>query len=117
LFLRKLLSWFGESRSPLERPWTVATGLLAEGKPLVIRYLSDARGTVTCSNFPHLIVVRWQFDHDGSGLPDSGIRERMLRLEQLLEGVLEPRGLAVHTATATGGGVVEWQWYAGGVDA
>jgi hypothetical protein len=107
--LATLLSAFGATEAPTADEWTVSTGQAA-GKPVIARFRSAAPPNAAA--YPTLIVISWSYPEDSSGLPDSDVRERMDRLEDLLTERVEADGVAIHTATETGRGLREWQWYA-----
>jgi hypothetical protein len=110
--LATILASFGLGQSPQDDvPWTVATAEV-NGKPLIVRYRASAPTALDLATYGTLVVISWRFDGGESGLPASDARERMDDLEDRLTERLEPRGIAFHTATVTGDGVREWQWYA-----
>lgn len=113
-----MASWFasilaalGFTQSQQNEPWVVATGE-ADGKPLIVRFRVAVPPGVNGKSHPALFTIKWAFEGGASGLPGTEIRERMARLEDLLTDHLEQNAVAFHTATITGNGVRELQWYA-----
>ena len=106
-----ILAGLGLTQTPQNEPWVVATREV-DGKPLIVRYRAAIPQMVREKSHPALFTITWTFEGGDSGLPDSEIRERMERLEDLLTDHLEKSAVAFHTATITGNGVRELQWYA-----
>jgi hypothetical protein len=110
-WIASLLAALGFTQAPQNETWVVATGEV-DGKPLIVRFRAAVPQTVREKSHPSLFTIRWTYEGGASGLPDSEIRERMERLEDLLTQHLEKDAVAFHTATITGNGVRELQWYA-----
>jgi hypothetical protein len=96
--------------------WSVSAAD-ADGLPLVIRVRNIASELADKDCFPHLIGILWRYESpNASGMPSKEVEERMNHFEDVLEAALEDAGQAILTATVTGRGVREWQWYSRDTD-
>src|ERR1044071_1400773 len=86
------------------------------GDPLIIRMRSSLPGEADQSFFRHLLVIKWIYERNERGMPDSNEHKLMNAFEDALEAGTERRNVAVQAASLTGGGEKEWRYYTHDVD-
>jgi hypothetical protein len=96
--------------------WVVAEAT-SGGSPLIIRMRSSLPTQADQSLLCHLVVVKWAYEPNEQGMPDSKYHKQMNVFEDALEAGTERRQAAVQAASLTGGGEKEWRYYTHDVDA
>lgn len=96
--------------------WVVAEAT-SGGNPLIIRMRSTLPSQADQSLFRHLVVIKWAYEPNELGMPDSDEHQLMNAFEDALEAGTERRQSAVQAASLTGGGEKEWRYYTPDVEA
>ena len=91
--------------------WCVAH-LEEDGKPVILRSRSVMPVAPDPKDYPWLAVITWTYDGKDSGMPSTEENERMCELEDMLEAKIERKRICIQTASRTGNGRREWNYYA-----
>lgn len=89
----------------------------SDGNPLIVRMRSSLPAQADRSRFRHLVVIKWAYEPNERGMPDSNVHRLMNVFEDAVEAGTERRQMAVQAASLTGGGEKEWRYYTQDVDA
>ena len=110
-----LPEWNEQMSANDEDLWTLARSE-EDGRPLVLRFLSQVPASVSRQDYPHLIHIHWGYPVDDErGMPESDLHATMIEMEEALLP-LEAEGLARNALIVTGNGRKEWFWYTRSVD-
>lgn len=92
--------------------WATATSKHAtNGREIVFRYAKEYRATFEKSSLPDRVTLVWRYQSE-TGMPTTGEREAMDRLEDLLVPLIDRPGLATLALVSTGENLREWIYYA-----
>ncbi|MBW8371525.1 MAG: DUF695 domain-containing protein [Thiobacillus sp.] len=92
--------------------WAIAESKHASGnRSIVFRYISEFSPGHKRESQPIRVVFVWRYQGT-NGMPAKPERERMERLEDLLEPALEKSEVATLVLVSTGEGLREWTYYA-----
>jgi Family of unknown function (DUF695) len=91
--------------------WWVAS-FEEDEQPVVVRARSTMPVTPDPKEYPRLAVITWNYDGVESGMPSTEENVRMSELEDILEARMEKKGICLQTASRTGCGHREWNYYA-----
>jgi Family of unknown function (DUF695) len=92
--------------------WAIAQSKhFADDRAIVFRYLDEPTHQQNRETQPIRIVVVWRY-LGTRGMPGTPERERMEKLEDLLEPAVEKSEVATLVLVSTGNGSREWTYYA-----
>jgi hypothetical protein len=96
--------------------WTLAE---AEGDagPFIVRVRSGLPSSADQALFCQLVIIKWAYESDESGMPQAEEFERMRGFEDAIEAGTEARLVAVQVVSFTGRGEKEWRYYTPDTDA
>ena len=83
-----------------------------EEKPVVVRARSAMPVGLDPKDYPSLAVITWNYDGEESGMPSTEVNTRISELEDILEAKIEKKSICIQTASRTGCGRREWNYYA-----
>lgn len=95
--------------------WVLAEGS-SGGKPLIVRMRSTLPAEADQSLFRYLLIIRWAYEPNERGMPDSDTHKLMNAFEDALEAGTEQRLSGVQAVSLTGDGKKEWRYYTAEVD-
>lgn len=95
--------------------WVVAEAT-SRGKPLIVRMRSTLPAQGDQSLFCHLVIIKWAYEPNERGMPDSDTHKLMNAFEDALEAGTEQRLTGVQAVSLTGAGEKEWRYYTTEVD-
>jgi hypothetical protein len=81
-------------------------------KPVVVRARNSVPTTPNPKDYPWLAVITWHYEPDDSGMPSSEDSARMSEFEDAVESKMEKKRSCIQTASRTGNGRREWNYYA-----
>jgi hypothetical protein len=95
----------------MEDPWRLVSAL-EEDWPILIRVRSEIP-VLPRQAFDWVLTISFPYEHHPSvkGMPDPQLRDVFAGIEDRLVQTLQPKGLGILTAVATGNGLCQWQWY------
>ena len=91
-------------------PWSVGQWF-ENGQPHIVRMRGKLPAPVDRELLPHLIVIRWRYETDDSGMPGKAEHEQMQSFEDALEAGPEAKTPTLQALSLTGGGMKEWRYY------
>lgn len=91
--------------------WNVAQ-FEEDERPVILRLLSAMPTASDPKDYPSLAVISWTYDGGESGMPSTEENARMRELEDILEAKIEKKKICIQTASRTGNGLREWNYYA-----
>ena len=94
-----------------EPKWCVAH-FEEDEKPVILRSRSAMPVTPDPKDYPSLAVITWTYNGKDSGMPSTEENARMCELEDILEAKIERKNICIQTASRTGNGRREWNYYA-----
>ncbi len=95
--------------------WEVCEGIV-DGARHIVRMRSTLPSDADQQRFDQLIMVRWPYQTDESGLPDTETHRLIVALEDALDAGTEKNGIAFQVLSLTGAGKREWRYYARSAD-
>ena len=95
-----------------EDEWDVSK---ADDGAFIIRTLAKFPGEAARARHPILIVVRWKYGDEASGMPDAETLATMVQFEDALYESLDDEW-GVEAATVIGDGAKEWRFYTSKAD-
>ena len=95
--------------------WELCEGSI-DGARHVIRMRAMLPAEADQQLFDHLIIVRWPYESDESGMPDTDTHRLIVDFEDALDAGTEKNGVAFQVLSLTGAGKREWRYYATSAD-
>jgi hypothetical protein len=96
-------------------PWSVGQWF-ENGQPHIVRMRGKLPPLVDRELLQKLIVIRWTYETDASGLPGQTEHKLMQTFEDALEAGTELKTPTLQALSLTGGGVKEWRFYTADVE-
>ena len=94
-----------------EETWSVGE-VVAQGKPVVYKFMSNQPELEIRNNFPWLTVVSWKYDGSKTnGMPNTEVNTAMIRLENGLDSIKGNGGLYRNVYSVTGNDIKEFAFY------
>lgn len=83
-----------------------------DGSAVIYKLVDEFPEQDVRSALPWLTVISWQYDGSASdGMPEAGVNEKMVQLEQAIESALVRSGFCRHAYSRTGNGLKELVYY------
>jgi hypothetical protein len=93
------------------RVWATAVSKhQSSGRAIVFRYVRVFPTGFIKDEYPVRIILQWKYQSE-TGMPQTAERERMERLEDLLQPSVEASGLSTLAIVSTGENLREWIYY------
>lgn len=93
------------------RMWATAISTNAhDGRKIIFRYAKELSASFDQTCQPVRIIIVWKYESE-SGQPMTEDHQRMNQLEDMVESVLKPDGVATLALVSTGEDLREWTYY------
>lgn len=93
------------------RMWATAISTNAhDGRKIIFRYAKELSASFDQTCQPVRIIIVWKYE-SVSGQPMTEDHQRMNQLEDMVESVLKPDGVATLALVSTGEDLREWTYY------
>lgn len=92
--------------------WATAVSTNSQnGRKIIFRYAEHLRPTFDKASQPVRVIIVWKYQSE-NGQPIAEDHQRMIRLEDAMESVLETDRFATLAIVSTGEDLREWTYYA-----
>jgi hypothetical protein len=107
------MSWISRAlgKKKADTQWWVGQ-FEEDDKPVIVRARSAMPATPNPKHYPSLAVITWRYRQEESGMPSPKDDARMNDLEDRLDSTLVKKKVCIQTASRTGNGLREWNYYA-----
>ncbi|MBB4587917.1 hypothetical protein GGE50_003821 [Rhizobium leguminosarum] len=92
-----------------EDTYFTATGE-EDGKPLIFRSMTAVPVGVREADLPNHVIIRWHYETDLNGMPNTDSNSRQIALEDALMP-LDVNAIGRQMLVVTGNNRKEWHWY------
>lgn len=92
------------------KEWVLSHGR-SDGLPIYMRVRATLPATISRSEFPHNLIVTWEYEPEHEGLPDDDTLKSMELMEDLLMATLSQEHDQCHLlVVTTSNGIRQWLW-------